>query len=94
MLDPLRRLAREGWDLTIVPCDAHGLVSAEAMSEALTDRTVLVSVMAANNEVGTLNPIAAIGRLVPRARHPLPYRCHPGRRQGPARRPGRRRSIC
>ena len=63
VLDPLRRLAREGWDLTIVPCDAHGLVSAEAIEAALTDRTVLVSVMAANNEVGTLNPIAAIGRL-------------------------------
>ena len=63
VLDPLRRLAREGWDLTIVPCDPHGLVSAEAIAAALTDRTVLVSVMAANNEVGTLNPIAAIGRL-------------------------------
>jgi len=63
VLDPLRRLAREGWDLTIVPCDPHGRVSAEAIAAALTDRTVLVSVMAANNEVGTLNPIAAIGRL-------------------------------
>jgi cysteine desulfurase len=63
VLDPLRRLAREGWDLTIVPCDPHGLVSAEAIAAALTDRTVLVSVMAANNEVGTLNPLAAIGRL-------------------------------
>ncbi len=63
VLDPLRRLAREGWDLTIVPCDPDGLVSAEAIEAALTDRTVLVSVMAANNEVGTLNPIAAIGRL-------------------------------
>ena len=63
VLDPLRRLAREGWDLTVVPCDPHGLVSAEAIAAALTERTVLVSVMAANNEVGTLNPIAAIGRL-------------------------------
>src|SRR4051812_21719562 len=63
VLDPLRRLAREGWDLSIVPPDAHGLVSAEAIASALTDRTVLVSVMAANNEVGTINPIAEIGRL-------------------------------
>jgi cysteine desulfurase len=63
VLDPLKRLAREGWDLSIVAPDAHGLVSAEAIEAALTDRTVLVSVMAANNEVGTINPIAAIGRL-------------------------------
>ncbi len=63
VLDPLRRLAREGWDLTIVPCDPHGRVSAEAIAAALTNETVLVSVMAANNEVGTLNPIAAIGQI-------------------------------
>ena len=63
VLDPMKRLAREGWDLTIVPPDPYGLVSAEAVEAALTDRTVLVSVMAANNEVGTLNPIGAIGRL-------------------------------
>ncbi len=63
VLDPMRRLAREGWDLTIVPPDEHGLVSAEAVEAALTDRTVLVSVMAANNEVGTINPIRQIGRL-------------------------------
>lgn len=63
VLDPLRRLAREGWDLTVVPPDADGLVSAEAIEAALTDRTVLVSVMAANNEVGTINPIGEIGRL-------------------------------
>ena len=63
VLDPMKRLAREGWELTIVPPDPFGLISAEAVEAALTDRTVLVSVMAANNEVGTLNPIGAIGRL-------------------------------
>ncbi len=63
VLDPMKRLAREGWDLTIVAPDEFGLVSAEAVEAALTDRTVLVSVMAANNEVGTINPIGAIGRV-------------------------------
>jgi cysteine desulfurase len=63
VLDPMKRLAREGWELTIMPPDPFGLISAEAVEAALTDRTVLVSVMAANNEVGTLNPIGAIGRL-------------------------------
>ncbi len=63
ILDPLKRLAREGWEVTIVDCDQHGRVAAEAVAEALTDRTVLVSVMTANNEVGTINPVAEIGRL-------------------------------
>ena len=63
VVDPLKRLAREGWRVTFVPCDESGLVSAEAVEAALTDGTVLVSVMAANNEVGTINPTAAIGRL-------------------------------
>jgi cysteine desulfurase len=63
VLDPMKRLAREGWELTIVPCDETGRVSVEAIAAAITDRTVLVSVMAANNEVGTLNPVREIGRL-------------------------------
>jgi cysteine desulfurase len=63
VLDPVKRLAREGWETTIVACDETGRVSAKSIVEALTDRTVLVSVMAANNEVGTLNPIAEIGQL-------------------------------
>ena len=63
VLDPLRRLAREGWELTLVAPDAQGTVSAETIRAAITDRTVLVSVMAANNEVGTLNPVAEIGEL-------------------------------
>ncbi len=63
VLDPIKRLARQGWEITIVPCDEYGRVSAQAVADALTDRTVLVSIMAANNEVGTINPIAEIGRL-------------------------------
>ncbi len=63
VLDPIKRLAREGWDVTIVPCDRHGQVQPQAVERAVTDHTVLVSVMAANNEVGALNPIEEIGRL-------------------------------
>jgi len=63
VLDPMKRLAREGWDLTVVPCDAEGRVTVGAVEAALTERSVLVSVMAANNEVGAINPFAAIGRL-------------------------------
>jgi cysteine desulfurase len=63
VLDPIKRLARQGCEITIVPCDDCGRISADAVASALTDRTVLVSIMAANNEVGTINPIAEIGRL-------------------------------
>ncbi len=63
ILDPVKRLSREGWTCTIVSCDRDARISAQAVEDALTDQTVLVSIMAANNEVGTLNPIAEIGRL-------------------------------
>jgi cysteine desulfurase len=63
VLDPVKRMGRDGWDASVVDCDEQGRVSVEAIAEALTDQTVLVSVMMANNEVGTINPIAEIGRL-------------------------------
>jgi cysteine desulfurase len=63
VLDPMKRLAREGWSLTVLPPDEFGRISAGAVASALTDQTVLVSIIAANNEVGTINPIAEIGRL-------------------------------
>jgi cysteine desulfurase len=63
VLDPIQRLGREGFQVTILPVDAQGLVSVEQVAQAWTDKTILVSVMAANNEIGTLQPIAAIGRL-------------------------------
>jgi cysteine desulfurase len=63
VLDPLRRLGREGVQITILPVDAYGRVTVEQVAQALTPRTVLVSIMAANNEIGTLQPIRALGRL-------------------------------
>ena len=63
ILDPLRRLERDGYSVTILPVDRYGRVSARQVEAALTDRTILVSVMAANNEIGTLQPIGEIGRL-------------------------------
>jgi cysteine desulfurase len=63
VLDSCRRLEREGFYVTVLPVDRHGTVSVEQVAAALTDRTILVSIMTANNEIGTLQPIAAIGRL-------------------------------
>jgi cysteine desulfurase len=54
---------KEGFDLTYLPVDAEGRVSVEAVRAALRPDTVLVSVMAANNEIGTIQPVAAIGTL-------------------------------
>ncbi len=63
VLDSMMRLKREGWDVTLVPSDERGFIAAERVAEAISEQTVLVSVMAANNEVGTLNPIREIGQL-------------------------------
>jgi cysteine desulfurase len=63
VLDPVRRLEAEGFEVTLLPPDPTGRVDAGAVEEVLTGRTVLVSVMAANNEVGTLNPVAEIAEL-------------------------------
>ncbi|HET7745933.1 MAG TPA: cysteine desulfurase family protein, partial [Vicinamibacteria bacterium] len=63
VLEPARTLEREGHSITAVPVGTDGLVRVEDVRAALRDETVLVSVMAANNEVGTLQPVADIGRL-------------------------------
>jgi len=57
-------LVRQGYRLTIVPVDRDGRVDPAHVAAALTDRTILVSIMHANNEVGTLQPIRAIAHLV------------------------------
>jgi cysteine desulfurase len=63
VLGPLERLSREGFSVTVVPVGADGLVDPDAVGAALTDRTLLASVMLANNEVGTVQPIESIGAL-------------------------------
>lgn len=63
VLDVAHRLRRRGYEVTILPVDAEGRVSVDSVAEALTDQTVLVSVMLANNEIGTINDLAAIGSL-------------------------------
>jgi cysteine desulfurase len=63
ILDPCNRLEREGFRVTVLPVDSTGRVTAEQVAATLTPGIVLVSVMAANNEVGTLQPVGEIGRL-------------------------------
>ncbi len=64
VLDTCRRLEGAGWGLTVLPVDRFGRVAPGDVQRALRPDTALVSVMAANNEIGTLQPIAAIGALV------------------------------
>lgn len=63
VLDPVRRLEREGWDVVILPVGADGLLDLDALAKELDERTALVSVMHGNNETGVLQDIAAIGAL-------------------------------
>ena len=63
VLDTCKFLQSKGWEVTWLKPDPAGRVSAEQVAEALTDRTVLITIMAANNETGTLHPIDEIGRL-------------------------------
>ena len=63
VLDPCGALKRQGYRVTILPIDRYGQVRPEAVAEALTDDTILVSIQTANNEIGTLQPISEIGTL-------------------------------
>ena len=62
-LDVCKRLERQGFEVTYVPVGRDGLVDVEAMRAALTDKTILISVMFANNEIGTIQPMAELGKL-------------------------------
>src|SRR5258705_924171 len=63
VLVTLGALARRGWRTTLLSVDASGILRPEALAEALTDDTAIVSVMHANNEIGTIQPIAELARL-------------------------------
>ena len=64
VLEACKQLEKEGFKVTYLPVDDYGQITVEQVKESLTDQTILVSVMAANNEVGTLQPIAEIGQLL------------------------------
>lgn len=63
VLAPHRALERAGWRVTVLPVDADGRLSPDALAAALTDETVLVSAMAANNETGVLHDVPALAAV-------------------------------
>ncbi len=63
VLNTLKALARRGWKTTLLPVDESGIVSPDVLRSAITDDTALVSVMHANNEIGTIQPIAELAAI-------------------------------
>jgi cysteine desulfurase len=72
VLEPCEKLTHEGCDVTLLPVDVFGLVSPSQVSDSLTESTCLVSIMMANNEVGSLSPIAEIAAVT----HQRKVLCH------------------
>lgn len=77
VLNPMKQLLKEGFEITFLDVDEYGRVTAEQVKKALRPDTILVSVMYANNEIGTIEPIADIGRVILKWRKekntPYPY---------------------
>ncbi len=63
VLNTFKALARRGWKTTVLPLDPTGIVSPDSMREAVGDDTALVSIMHANNEIGTIQPIAELAAI-------------------------------
>ncbi|KAF1084020.1 Cysteine desulfurase [Sporotomaculum syntrophicum] len=63
VLNTVKALGQQGFKITILPVDQYGMVDVRDVAEAITDQTILITIMHANNEVGTIMPIAEIGKL-------------------------------
>jgi len=63
VLNTVKALGKEGFTVTILPVDKYGMVSVEDVAAAMTDKTILITIMHANNEVGTIMPVREIGKL-------------------------------
>ena len=85
ILEPLEALAAEGVEVVILPVDGHGLVDPDAVRRAVQEPTLLVSVMHANSEVGTIQPIADIASIAHEGRRADAFR----RRADPGKAPVR-----
>lgn len=66
VLEPVRVLQKQGWRVTYLPVDKAGFISSDDLKKAIRQETVLASVMYVNNEIGTIQPIAEIGRIISR----------------------------
>ncbi|MBL7132987.1 MAG: IscS subfamily cysteine desulfurase [Phycisphaerae bacterium] len=63
VIDTCRKMEKDGFDVAWLDPDEYGVVSPEKVAAAITDKTILITIMAANNEIGVLNPVAEIGKV-------------------------------
>ncbi|MGI5998884.1 MAG: cysteine desulfurase NifS [Lutispora sp.] len=63
ILHTCEQLEKEGFEVTYLPVDSYGMISLEDLKAAITDKTILISIMYANNEIGTIQPIEEIGKI-------------------------------
>ena len=63
VLDTCRHLEQQGFDVTYLPVQKNGLIDLDVLRAAVTDKTVVVSIMAVNNEIGVIQPLAEIGKI-------------------------------
>lgn len=63
VLDSCRHLDQEGFKITYLPVKSNGIIDLEELKKSITDKTILVSIMAVNNEIGVIQPLAEIGRI-------------------------------
>lgn len=63
VLDTVNYLGKNGFEVTFLPVDQYGMVDPDDVAESITDRTILVTIMAANNEIGTIEPFEEIGQI-------------------------------
>jgi len=71
ILEPCKKLEKDGFSVIYLPVDIHGVVDLSALKNAISDNTCLVSIMYANNEVGTIEPISKIAQMC--KEHNLPF---------------------
>ena len=67
VLESCKFLGKMGYKITYLPVDKYGLVDPDSVKKAITDKTILISVMHANNEIGTIQPISEIGKIAKEA---------------------------
>lgn len=63
IVESAKWLEKNGWQITKIPVDKYGLINPEDVKKAITDKTILVSIIHASNEIGTIQPIAEIGKI-------------------------------
>lgn len=62
--EPMERLRQKGWDITVLDVDKNGYIDLDALRDSIREDTVLVSIILVNNEVGTIQDVAAVGKLI------------------------------